>query len=130
MYDLVEWAAAQPWCDGTIGMVGISYLAMTQLEAAVERPPHLKAILPVGSPGPVRGGLPPRSAQLELRRPFLSAGHRIRLVLTSDDQPTQTPAIMGFRHSPVGTNAVNTIWSDSELLLPVLLEATPTASTG
>ncbi len=28
-------------------MVGISYFAMTQLEAAVERPPHLKAIIPV-----------------------------------------------------------------------------------
>jgi predicted acyl esterase len=47
MHDLVEWAAAQPWCDGNVGMVGISYFAMTQLEAAVERPPHLKAIFPV-----------------------------------------------------------------------------------
>ncbi len=47
MYDLVEWAAAQPWCDGTVGMIGISYFAMTQLEAAVEKPPHLKAIFPV-----------------------------------------------------------------------------------
>ena len=47
MYDLVEWAATQPWCDGHVGMVGISYFAMTQLEAAVERPPHLKAIFPV-----------------------------------------------------------------------------------
>lgn len=49
MYDLVEWAAAQPWCDGTVGMIGISYFAMTQLEAAVERPPHLKAIFPVAA---------------------------------------------------------------------------------
>ena len=47
MYDLVEWVAAQPWCDGTVGMIGISYFAMTQLEAAVERPPHLRAIFPV-----------------------------------------------------------------------------------
>jgi predicted acyl esterase len=47
MHDLVEWAAAQPWCDGNVGMVGISYFAMTQLEAAVERPPHLKAIFSV-----------------------------------------------------------------------------------
>jgi hypothetical protein len=47
MYDLVEWAAEQPWSDGNVGMVGISYFAMTQLEAAVERPPHLKAIMPV-----------------------------------------------------------------------------------
>ncbi|MGF7137438.1 putative acyl esterase [Paraburkholderia sp. EB58] len=47
MYDLVEWAAEQPWSDGNVGMVGISYFAMTQLEAAVEQPPHLKAIFPV-----------------------------------------------------------------------------------
>ena len=47
MYDLVEWAAAQPWSDGNVGMIGISYFAMTQLEAAVEQPPHLKAIFPL-----------------------------------------------------------------------------------
>src|SRR5277367_2044742 len=47
MYDLVEWAAAQPWSDGNIGMIGISYFAGTQMEAAVERPPHLKAIMPI-----------------------------------------------------------------------------------
>jgi predicted acyl esterase len=47
MYDLVEWAAAQPWSDGNVGMIGISYFACTQMEAAVERPPHLKAIMPV-----------------------------------------------------------------------------------
>lgn len=47
MHDLVEWAAAQSWSDGNVGMVGISYFAMTQLEAAVERPPHLRAIFPV-----------------------------------------------------------------------------------
>lgn len=46
LYDLVEWAAAQPWSDGNIGMIGISYFAMTQLAAAAERPPHLKAIFP------------------------------------------------------------------------------------
>lgn len=47
MYDLVEWAAAQDWSDGNVGMLGISYFAMTQLEAAVENPPHLRAIMPV-----------------------------------------------------------------------------------
>jgi predicted acyl esterase len=47
VHDLVEWVAAQPWCDGNVGMIGISYFAMTQVEAAVERPPHLKAIFPL-----------------------------------------------------------------------------------
>lgn len=47
MHDLVEWAAAQSWSDGNIGMIGISYFAGTQMAAAVERPPHLKAIMPI-----------------------------------------------------------------------------------
>lgn len=47
LHDLVEWAAVQPWCDGNVGMIGISYFAMTQLEAAVERPAHLRAIFPL-----------------------------------------------------------------------------------
>jgi len=49
LYDVVEWAAAQPWCDGNVGMIGISYFAMAQLEAAAEKPPHLKAIFPVAT---------------------------------------------------------------------------------
>ncbi|MFI2478785.1 CocE/NonD family hydrolase [Nocardia xishanensis] len=46
LFDLVEWTAAQPWCDGNVGMIGISYYAMTQLAAATQRPPHLKALFP------------------------------------------------------------------------------------
>lgn len=45
-YDLVEWAAAQPWCDGKVGMVGISYYGTIQLTVAALQPPHLKAIMP------------------------------------------------------------------------------------
>jgi uncharacterized protein len=47
MYDLIEWAAEQSWSDGNVGMIGISYFAGTQMEAAVERPPHLKAVMPI-----------------------------------------------------------------------------------
>ena len=47
MHDLVEWAAQQPWSDGNVGMIGISYFAGTQMEAAVERPQHLKAVMPI-----------------------------------------------------------------------------------
>jgi uncharacterized protein len=49
MHDLVEWAGEQQWSDGKVGMVGISYFAMTQLEAAVEQPSHLEAIFPVAA---------------------------------------------------------------------------------
>ena len=47
LYDLIEWIAAQPWCNGQVGMLGISYFAMAQLAAAVMKPPHLKAIAPL-----------------------------------------------------------------------------------
>ncbi len=44
--DLIEWAAVQPWSTGAVGMLGVSYLAISQWKAAALRPPHLKAICP------------------------------------------------------------------------------------
>jgi hypothetical protein len=40
----IAWAAAQPWCDGNVGLSGISYYAMNQWTVAARRPPALKAI--------------------------------------------------------------------------------------
>ncbi len=45
-YDLIEWIAEQPWCDGNVGMVGISWFGLNQMIAAKTQPPHLKAIFP------------------------------------------------------------------------------------
>jgi predicted acyl esterase len=47
IYDIVEWAAEQPWCNGNVGMLGVSYFAWNQQPAAVMQPPHLKAICPL-----------------------------------------------------------------------------------
>ncbi|HAG97859.1 MAG TPA: hypothetical protein DDW33_13625 [Ktedonobacter sp.] len=44
--DVIEWAAEQPWCNGNIGMVGMSYFAAIQYLAAAQQPAHLKAIFP------------------------------------------------------------------------------------
>lgn len=49
-YDLVEWAAKQPWCTGKVGMFGLSYMGWTQWWTATQRPPSLKAILPEVAP--------------------------------------------------------------------------------
>ena len=46
VYDLIEWAAAQSWSTGAVGMMGVSYLAMSQWKAAAMQPPSLKAICP------------------------------------------------------------------------------------
>lgn len=45
--EAIEWVAAQPWCDGNVGMFGASYYGRTQLFAAGKRPPSLKAIFPL-----------------------------------------------------------------------------------
>jgi predicted acyl esterase len=46
-YDLVEWIATQPWCNGRVTMLGDSYFAIMQWLVALQRPPHLVCIAPV-----------------------------------------------------------------------------------
>jgi uncharacterized protein len=48
LYYLIEWAAAQEWSTGNVGMIGVSALAAHQYYAASHQPvpPHLKAIIP------------------------------------------------------------------------------------
>ena len=45
-YDTIEWAAAQPWSTGDVGTFGLSYPGAVQWLAAVESPPHLRAMVP------------------------------------------------------------------------------------
>lgn len=51
-YDVIEWAAKQPWCDGQVATWGGSWLGFTQWSIAKEFPPHLKAIAPTASVHP------------------------------------------------------------------------------
>jgi predicted acyl esterase len=45
-YDTIEQVAAMEWCSGDVVMAGNSYVGATQWLAAVEAPPHLRAIAP------------------------------------------------------------------------------------
>lgn len=47
--DTVAWVAEQPWCNGSIGMFGYSYVGFTQTLAALGSHPALKALVPVAS---------------------------------------------------------------------------------
>jgi len=49
-YDSVEWAAAQPFSNGHVGLYGISYMANTSWQAALAAPPSLGAIAPTQAP--------------------------------------------------------------------------------
>ncbi|MBN2026804.1 MAG: CocE/NonD family hydrolase [Actinobacteria bacterium] len=42
--ELVEWISQQPWCNGNVGMIGMSYYAINQLLIAKRNPPQLKCI--------------------------------------------------------------------------------------
>jgi putative CocE/NonD family hydrolase len=92
-HDAVEWVAAQPWCDGQVGMWGVSYGGITALAVAATRPPHLRAIVPIHAcadiyhdfvaPGGCRGGFwshadwGPRMVAYNLTPPLLEdAGGR------------------------------------------------------
>ena len=48
--ELVDWIAAQPWCDGNVGMMGASYLGWSQTATASRRPAALKCIMPTVIP--------------------------------------------------------------------------------
>ena len=45
-YDVIEWAGVQPWSNGKVGTMGVSYLAIKQWQVAALQPPHLSAIVP------------------------------------------------------------------------------------
>jgi putative CocE/NonD family hydrolase len=45
-YDTIEWVARQAWSDGRVGTFGLSYPGSVQWLAALEQPPHLKAMAP------------------------------------------------------------------------------------
>jgi hypothetical protein len=49
-YDVVEWLAKQPYCNGKVTMWGGSYAGYDQWATAKKRPPHLATIVPVASP--------------------------------------------------------------------------------
>ncbi len=47
--DVIAWLAAQPWCSGTVGMMGKSWGGFNCLQTAALRPPALKAVISVCS---------------------------------------------------------------------------------
>ena len=53
-HDVVEWIAKQPWCNGKVGMRGLSFVGYTQWATVRGEPPHLATIVPSA---PCWGGL-------------------------------------------------------------------------
>jgi len=47
--EVIDWIAAQPWCDGNVGMIGISWGGFNGLQVAARQPPALKAVISICS---------------------------------------------------------------------------------
>jgi predicted acyl esterase len=46
LYECIEWAAAQGWSSGRVGLSGVAYFAINQWQVASLQPPHLAAMVP------------------------------------------------------------------------------------
>lgn len=67
-YDIIEWIAAQPWCDGNVAMMGASGYGVMSWLTASTNPPHLKTIVVLGTTDNYRGLCYPGGV---LRKPFV-----------------------------------------------------------
>ena len=47
--EVIAWLAAQPWCSGTVGIIGISWGGFNGLQIAARRPPALRAVITICS---------------------------------------------------------------------------------
>jgi putative CocE/NonD family hydrolase len=67
-YDMIEWIAEQPWCSGSVAMMGASGYGVMQWTTAPLNPPHLKAMVVLATTDNYRGLCYPGGV---LRRPFV-----------------------------------------------------------
>jgi uncharacterized protein len=89
-YDMIDWLSKQPWSDGNIGMVGISYLGRMQFWAAASGHPALKAIIPIMTPTDIYdtftypGGAFLSAIPREWGREILEADRKVGLPVDAD----------------------------------------------
>jgi hypothetical protein len=92
-HDLIEWLAAQEWCNGRVAMSGTSYLAIAQWFTAAEQPPHLAAINPWEGFSDVyrdlvlRGGMPDLGFTRQLQHNFAGRGRREDVAAVAERDP-------------------------------------------
>jgi uncharacterized protein len=87
-YDVVEWLAAQPYCNGKVAMWGGSYAGFDQWATAKNHPPHLATIVPAAAafPGvdfPARNNI---SYQYLFQWLNYTAGRALQPKLFADDE--------------------------------------------
>ncbi|MFK4042680.1 CocE/NonD family hydrolase [Nonomuraea wenchangensis] len=111
-YDAVRWAATRPWSDGNVGMYGDSYLAITQLLAAQERPEGLRAIAPHVAPLGLYecayqpGGVPNLNVILTVSAMVLAVGELDRRIARGAASPADKEAYLAAVLRPGALDAL------------------------
>jgi uncharacterized protein len=78
-HDVIEWVAAQPWCDGRVGITGLSYGGWIVWATASQRPPHLRAAVSVSAAGRWMQEIPALNGCFQLFMAAWLAGVRRRV---------------------------------------------------
>ncbi len=99
--DTIEWCACQPWCDGSVGMFGPSYLGMVQLAAAGQAAEALKCLVPVVTPADYHGGLVYRQGAFQFGQlpgwyTRKSAQELVYRAAAGEDISADKPALLGL----------------------------------
>ena len=94
-YEMVEWIAAQPWCNTNVGMIGKSYGAVVQWQVAVQTPPHLKAIIV-------------RSSNEDIYSDWVYPGGCLRPYMFD----TYSPLMNAYNFAPPDPDIVGEKWSE------------------
>jgi uncharacterized protein len=47
---VIDWLATREWSTGNVGLYGTSYSGFNAIQIAMERPPALKAVIPISPP--------------------------------------------------------------------------------
>ena len=94
-YEVVEWIANQPWCNGKVGMWGMSYGGVVQWQTAVQKPPQLKTL--------VMG-----SSNTDVYLDWTNPGGSIRPYMFDSFSPMMT----AYNFSPPDCNIVGQLWEE------------------
>ena len=92
-YEVVDWIANQPWCNGKVGMWGMSYGGVVQWQTAVKKPPQLKTL--------VMG-----SSNTDIYLDWTNPGGSIRPYMFDSFSPMMT----AYNFAPPDCNIVGPLW--------------------
>lgn len=106
-YDIVEWAAKQPFSDGRVGAAGFSYMGTSSTMIAATNPPSLKAA--------VSGGAP-----LDIYRTFLTQGGN----WSSSSVLWFLLELLGTTPLPFVIEGNELLWHDPKVEIDTLLKRT------